>query len=117
MFSNGYVNRKFITKLQGEQVIEKKISKDELRKLAAYIVDMGFFDYNKSYDCDRNDVACNTRLNSKPEPLSLTISVRIGERKMRTYVALFAPNLESNWVSYPTSLPKIIDAIYAVAAK
>lgn len=117
MYNSGLVHRDYKTKLQGEQTEEKIISKDELRKLAQYIINMGFFDFNKLYDCDKRDGSCIERLKSKPEPIPLSISVRIGERRMRTYVTLFAPKMESNWVSYPVALEKILDAIYEVASK
>lgn len=117
IYNSGLVHRDYKTKMQGEQTEEKIISKNELRKLAQYIISMGFFDFNKLYDCDKKDGGCISRLKSKPEPIPLSISVRIGERRMRTYVTLFAPKMESNWVSYPVALEKILDAIYDTASK
>lgn len=117
LYSSGLVHRDYKTKLQGQQTEERIIEKEEIRKLAQYIISMGFFDFNKIYDCNKKDGDCITRLKSKPEPIPLTISVRIGERRMRTYVTLFAPNMESNWVSYPVAIEKILDAIYNVASK
>ena len=49
---------------------------------------LGFFDFKPSYDCDENDAACNTRLTTNPVALPLQITVTIGERKSKVYVAV-----------------------------
>lgn len=117
IFPTGIIQREYKTKLQGEQREEKKISKDELTKLAQYIVDMGFFDFNKDYDCLVKDKACISRMESSPQPIPLTISVVVGQRRNKVNVALYAPGLESNWVNYPKNLEKILNAIYSVIEK
>jgi hypothetical protein len=117
IYHSGLVHREFKTKLQGEQIEEKKLSKEELKKLAQFIIDMGFFDYNNVYDCNVKDMDCKTRMKSKPEPVALSVSVAIGARRKRIYVAFFAPKMERNYVAYPASLEKIIEAIFAVIAR
>lgn len=117
IFHTGMVQREYKTKLQGEQREEKKISKDELMKLAQYIVDLGFFEFKKEYDCDANDVDCNTRMKREPQPIPLNITVAIGARRNKVNVALFAPNMEANFVDYPPKLEKILNAIYSVIEK
>lgn len=111
------VQREYKTKLQGEQREERKISKDELVKLAQYIVDLGFFDFNKDYDCSGNDVTCVARMKRDPQPIPLNITVAIGARRNKVNVALFAPNMESNLVNYPPNMEKILNAIYSVIEK
>ena len=117
IYHSGLVHREFKTKLQGEQIEEKKLSKEELKKLAQFIIDMGFFDYNNVYDCNVKDIDCKTRMKSKPEPVALSVSIAIGARRKKIYVAFFAPKIESNYVAYPSSLEKIVEAIYAVIAQ
>ncbi|MFN8294617.1 MAG: hypothetical protein U0T69_00365 [Chitinophagales bacterium] len=117
IYNSGLVHKETKTKLQGESVEDKKIPKDALRKLAQYIIDLGFFDFNNLYDCDAKDKACNTRLKTNPEPTPLSIVVSVGARRKKIYVALYAPHMESNWVNYPANLEKIVNAIYDVAAK
>lgn len=117
IFHTGMVQREYKTKLQGEQREEKKISKDELMKLAQYIVDLGFFEFKKEYDCDANDVDCNARMKREPQPIPLNITVAIGARRNKVSVALFAPNMEANFVDYPPKLEKILNAIYSVIEK
>ncbi len=117
IFPTGVVQREYKTKLQGEMRQEKKIAKDELTKLAQYIVDMGFFDFNKDYDCLAKDKDCIHRMETAPEPIPLSISVVVGQRRNKVNVGLYAPGLESNWVNYPKNLEKILNAIYTVIEK
>ncbi|MBP8192572.1 MAG: hypothetical protein KAX69_03130, partial [Chitinophagales bacterium] len=117
IYNSGLVHKETKTKLQGENTEDKKISRDELRKLAQYIIDQGFFDFNYLYDCDSKDKDCNTRLKMSPEPSPLSVVVTVGARRKKIYVALYAPHMESNWVNYPASLEKIVNAIYSVAEK
>ena len=113
----GLLQREYNTKNDGVQRTEKKISKDELTKLAQYIVDMGFFDFNEDYDCTDEDAACNERLSKSPQPVPLQISLIVGARKNKVNIAFYAPNTEKNWVNYPTNLDKIMNAIYTVVEK
>lgn len=113
----GVVQREYKTKNEGAQRIEKKISKDELTKLAQYIVDMGFFDFNEEYDCEDNDDNCNTRMSKSPQAVPLQISLTVGAKKNKVDVALYAPKTEKNWVNYPANLEKILNAIYTIVEK
>lgn len=117
IYNSGLVHKETKTKLQGEKVEDKKITKDALRKLAQYIIDQGFFDFNYLYDCDSKDKDCNTRLKMNPEPSPLSVVVTVGARRKKIYVALYAPHIESNWVNYPANLEKIVNAIYEVAGR
>lgn len=117
IFHTGVVQREYKTKLQGEQREEKKISRDELTKLAQYIVDMGFYDFKNDYDCDPNDADCKSRLKRDPQPIPLNVTVAIGARRNKVNVALYAPNMETNWVNYPAKMEKILNAIYSVIEK
>lgn len=113
----GVVQREYKTKSDGVQRMEKKISRDELTKLAQYIVDMDFFDFKEEYDCADNDAACNARFVKSPQPVPMDISVTVGQRKNKVDIALFAPKSEKNWVGYPANLEKIMNAIYAIVEK
>ncbi len=117
IYNSGLIHREFKTKLQGEIIEEKKLSKEALKKLAQFIIDMGFFDFNNLYDCNPKDIDCKTRMKSKPEAVPLSVSVVVGVRRNKTYVTFFAPKIESNYVNYPTSLEKIVEAIYAAASQ
>jgi hypothetical protein len=116
IFQSGVIQREYTTQLQGEIRYEKKISRDELVKLAQYIADMGFFDFKESYSCN-GDATCIARFKQDPLPKSLTLTVAVGKRRQTVSVDIFAPGTEKNWVSYPATLEKIIDAIYSIAEK
>jgi len=113
----GLIQREYKTKNDGVQRSEKKISKDELTKLAQYIVDMGFFDFNEEYDCNDNDAACNARLIKTPQAVPMQISLVVGAQKNKVNIALYAPKTEKNWVSYPSNIEKIMNAIYTIVEK
>lgn len=117
IYNSGLVYRQSKTKLQDETITKNKISKDNLRKLAQFIIDEDFYDFNNLYDCDAKDKTCNERLKSQPEPVPLTVVVAIGMRRKNIYTALYAPGMESNWVNYPANLEKIVNAIYDAAVK
>jgi hypothetical protein len=117
IYNSGLVHKETKTKLQGENTEDKKLSRDELKKLAQYIIDQGFFDFNYLYDCDSKDKDCNTRLKMSPEPSPLSVVVTVGARRKKIYVALYAPHMESNWVNYPSNLEKIVNAIYDVVGR
>lgn len=113
----GVVQREYKTKNEGVQRMEKKISRDELTKLAQYIVDMDFFDFKEEYDCADNDAACSDRMKKSPQPVPMDISVTVGQRKNKVDVSLFTPKSEKNWVNYPANLEKIMNAVYAIVEK
>ncbi len=113
----GVIQREYNTKTQGTQRIEKKISKDELTKLAQYIVDLDFMDMERDYDCADTDKGCNERLSKSPQPVPLEITVTVGDKKNKVKVSFFAPRLEKNWVNYPVNLEKIMSAIFAIAER
>lgn len=113
----GLLQREYRTKNDGLQRIEKKISKDELTKLAQYIVDMGFFDFQEEYDCTDDDADCNKRLSQSPQAVPMQISLTVGAKKNKVDIAMYAPNTEKNWVNYPANLEKIMKAIYTIVEK
>lgn len=112
IYNSGLIQRTLKTKLQGEIFTEKKITKEQQHNLAQFIIDMDFFEMDNIYDCANKDYACIERINAEPYPIPLTLIVSIGGRVKRIYVALYAPNLESNWVNYPKKLTAIVNAIY-----
>jgi hypothetical protein len=113
----GVVQREYKSKAEGIQRMEKKISKDELVKLAQYIVDLDFMDMERDYDCQDADNLCNTRLMQSPQPIPLEITATIGDKKNKVQVSIFAPKAEKNWVNYPSNLEKIMNAILAITEK
>lgn len=113
----GVVQREYKTKNEGVQRSEKKISKDELTKLAQYIVDMGFFDFNTEYDCADEDAACNQRFSKSPQPVPMELALTVGQKKHKVKVAIYAPKTEKNLVNYPATLEKIMNALYTIVEK
>lgn len=117
IYQNGLVQREYKSKLGGVQNYETKITKEELTKLAQYIVDMGYYDFEDEYVCDKDDVACKQRMQQNPSPIPLKISVSIGVRRKNIDIDFYAPKLEKKWIDYPNNLEKILNAIYSVTEK
>lgn len=113
----GIIQREWKTKNDGTQRSEKKISKDELSKLAQYMVDMGFFDLKNDYDCADEDADCNARFSKSPSVVPLEVSMTVGQRKGKVKVAIYAPASEKNYVNYPSNFVKIMNAIYTIVEK
>ena len=117
ILNTGVIQREYKTKNDGVQRSEKKISKDELTKLAQYTVDMGFFDFNNEYDCAEEDTECNQRFSKAPQPVPLEVSLTVGQKKHKVKVAIYAPKTENNRVNYPANLEKVMNAIYTIVEK
>jgi hypothetical protein len=117
ILNSGVVQREFKTKTGSTQRTEKKISRDELTKLAQYIIDMGFLDFKSEYDCSDTDDACSDRFKLAPQPVPLTLSLTVGQHKNKVNVSIFSPKTDKNWVNYPQNLEKILNAVYAITEK
>lgn len=117
ILNSGVIQREYKTAAAGVQRTEKKISRDELTKLAQYMVDMEFFEMNKSYDCADTDDDCNARFGVQPQPVPLTIALTVGQKKNKVNVAIFSPKTDKNWVNYPAAIEKIWNAIITIAEK
>ncbi len=115
--NSGLIQREYKTKNAGVQRLEKKISKDELSKLAQYIVDMGFLDFAAEYDCADDNTSCNQRFSKMPSLVPLEMTLSVGQRKNSIKVSIYAPETEGNLVGYPTNLEKIMKAIYTIVEK
>ncbi len=115
--NSGVIQREYKTKNAGVQRSEKKISKDELSKLAQYIVDMGFLDYATEYDCADDNTTCNQRFSKMPSLVPLEMTLSVGQRKNSIKVSIYAPETEGNLVGYPSNLEKIMKAIYTIVEK
>ena len=114
---SGTIQIEYKTVSAGVQRIEKNISKEALIKLAQYIADLGFFKFNKEYNCAENDITCAQRLAKNPPVVPLEVAVTIGQQRNKIKIALFAPSVEKNLVNYPPNLEKIVSAIYAVIGR
>ena len=88
IYNNGILQREYKSKLAGIEKYEKKIMREDIVKLAQYIVDLGFFKFYEEYECKSDDVACKQRMKQAPSPIPLTISVAIGVRRQNITVDL-----------------------------
>ena len=94
---------------------KKDVGREELEKLAEFIMDKGFFEFDNLYDCQTRD--CNKRKTAKPTPIPLRISVTYGNRRKVVTVSIWG--LDDNqiqYVNYPRDLDLIIEGIQRLAS-
>ncbi|MBX7227541.1 MAG: hypothetical protein K1X55_16010 [Chitinophagales bacterium] len=109
--SNGSVIKNYESKLGGKISLNKKASKEDLIKLATYIVENGYFDFNEDYNCPN----CAEQLKFGPQPIPLKMIISIGELRHTVSVPVYAPGIIEG-LSYPKELDKILAAIYEFAS-
>ncbi len=117
ILNSGKIHRELATQNIGEQKVEKTITRSQVVKIAQFINDMGFFEYKDAYDCAENDKNCLNRLKSNPIPVPLKLSVTIGNKKHTAIIYYYSPSKDKNWVNYPESLDKIVNAVYALVER
>ena len=105
---------RLIRELQNEQdgllVTKKTISRTELEKFAQSIIDKGFFEMKRMYDCE--SIICGKRLQQKPRPIPLRIAVAYGDRRKVITINIFGQdNRKVRYVDYPEELDQIIAGI------
>ncbi|HMG16063.1 MAG TPA: hypothetical protein VK590_11485, partial [Saprospiraceae bacterium] len=74
--TNGLLIREYETAYKGLVKTQKSISREELEQFVEYIDKKGFFELPSNFECI--DPRCLTRLNKKPVPIPLRISVTYG---------------------------------------
>ena len=112
--SDGRLIKEFQSVQHGLIVTKKYIPRLELEKFADYILEQGFFEMERAYDC--TDPFCMKRKSQKPRPVPLRLSVAYGDRKKVVTIAIWGKdNLNTNYLEYPPALDHIIDAIQKMA--
>ena len=105
---------RLIRELQNEQdgllVTKKTISRAELEKFAEAIIDKGFFEMERVYNCE--SPICFKRLQKKPKPIPLRIAVAYGDRRKVITINIFGQdNRKIRYLDYPKELDQIIAGI------
>jgi hypothetical protein len=56
-------------------------------------------------------------MSKSPQLVPLQVSLIVGAQKNKVNVAIYAPKSEKNLVNYPSTLEKIMNAIYTIVEK
>ena len=100
----------------GLTVIKKNIPREELERLAEFIIAQNFFDFDRMYDCE--SAFCQERKHSKPIPIPLRLAVAYGNRKKVVTISIFGRDRNKvKYVDYPQAIDHIVDAIQRMASR
>lgn len=108
--NNGVITKDYESKLGGKVTYSKKVPKDQIIKLAEYIIENGYFDFQETYTCN----GCTESLKYGPQPIPLKIIISVGEQRHTVSIPVYAPGMIEN-ANYPKELEKILSAIYDIA--
>jgi hypothetical protein len=111
--NSGFVKKDYESLLGGKYTYSKKVSKDDIIKLAEYIINKGFFDFPEEYVCIEGCEKLETL--SGPKPIPLKIIVEVGAERHTVFVPIYAPEMEGYKSNYPKELTDIVDAIHDIA--
>lgn len=112
--NTGRLIKEFKSLNQGLLITKKNIPREELEQFAAYIVQQGFFEFDRVYDC--NNTICSKRKRQKPTPIPLRIAIAYGNRKKVITISIWGKDENNiNYVDYPPALDNIIDSIQRMA--
>ncbi len=90
------------------------IDVEEYNRLAKFIKEQGFFDLERSYDCETE--MCQARKRTKPTPIPLRIAVGTGNDKKVVNIAIWGLDERGvRYVDYPKGLEEVIQAVLKVS--
>ncbi len=112
--TDGRLIKEFKSKQRGSIVTKKNIPRAELDRFMQFVIEKGYFDYNRLYDCADN--SCMVRKRNAPRPLPLQLSIAYGTRKKVINVAIWGRDEKNvQYVDYPPELDAIIEALQKMA--
>ena len=108
---NGRLIHERQTVYTGLRIEKTDLSMRQLAELADFIRSSGFFDMESRYGCLSQD--CEARLQAQPKPVPLRLAVTDGLDRHVVEVAIWDEN--SQFVSFPAGLKRIVDTIRGLA--
>lgn len=112
--TDGRVVKEYQSQLQGLQVSNHHISRENLEQLVSFIENNNFFEFDQLYTCNSQD--CIKRLADKPRPIALQIAITKGvRRKIITIPIWDGKGKATALIDYPAELDKIVQAILNIA--
>ncbi len=112
--TDGRLVKEFQSQHLGLVVTKRNIPREELERFAEFIVQKGFFDFQRLYDCESE--LCQKRKWQKPVPIPLRLVVIYGEKKRNVTVTIWGK--EKNGVQYvphPSDLDDVVNEIQRMA--
>ncbi len=83
-------------------------------ELAEFIDNKGFFDMERTYEC--NSPMCLERMRQKPTPVPLRMAVRLGKRSKVVNITIWGLDERGiRYVEYPDELEEVIQAVLKVS--
>lgn len=114
--NDGRLIKEFQSVHNGLVVTRKYIPREELEAFAQYIIEQGFFEMERLYDC-RSHI-CEVRKRQAPRPVPLRLAVSYGDRRKVVTIAIWGKDdMGIQYVDYPPALDAIIEAIQRMASR
>ena len=114
--NDGRLIHEFKSIKRGEIVTKGNINRRELEELVDYIELIGFFDFERIYDCKSS--ACQKRKRIKPKPTPLRLAVTKGQKKNVVTLPIYgSDDRRMKYLDYPKELDYIIETIQRMAAR
>ncbi len=114
--NDGRLIKEFQSVHNGLVVTRKYIPREELEAFARYILEQGFFEMERLYDCSSH--ICEMRKRQAPRPIPLRLAVSYGERRKVVTIAIWGKDDTGiQYVDYPPALDAIIEAIQRMASR
>ncbi len=108
--NNGRLIKEFQSVYNGLTVVKKNIDRQKLEEFAQFIIDSGFFDFERLYDCKSQ--ICYKRKRMKPMPIPLRLAVTYGKRRKVITISIWGKDKNGEkYIDYPAALDSIIEAI------
>lgn len=112
--SEGRLIREFESAQNGRLVQKRSIPRAELVRLADWIAEQGFFNFENRYDCTAPD--CEHRKTQTPMPVPLRLSVAYGGAQKMVSISIWGRDRTGvRYVDYPPAMDGIVDAIQRMA--
>jgi hypothetical protein len=114
--NDGRLIKEFKSIHEGLVITKKNISRHELEQFAEWTMSQNFFTFDRQYDC--NTSFCEKRMNVKPRPIPLRLSVTYGNARKMVTISIWGKDKNgASFVDYPPALDNIIDAIQRMASR
>lgn len=114
--NDGRLIHEFQSVQNGLIIKKRKINRRELEEFANYLIEQRFFDYKLIYDCETE--LCVKRKFLKPTPVPLRLSLTYGDRRKVVTIPIWGKDERNiQYLNYPPTIDKIVDAIQRMASK
>jgi hypothetical protein len=114
--TDGRLIHEFSSLKRGNIITKGNIDRIELEEFIDYIELVGFFEFDRIFDCETS--ACQKRKRIKPRPTPLRLAITKGTKKNVISIPIYGQDdRKIKYIDYPKELDYIIETIQRMAAR